>query len=80
VKFVNINVTAFDAAKHAATRVVADARETLVALGDALQDWSTDEAYQREAQELEPSGRRRWSSATTATTSLCPPRPKSSAP
>lgn len=53
VKFVNINVTAFDAAKHAATMVVADARETLVALGDALQDWSTDEAYQREAQELD---------------------------
>ena len=53
VKFVNINVTAFDAAKHAATMVVADARETLVALGDALQGWSTDEAYQREAQELD---------------------------
>ncbi|MGB7963362.1 MAG: 3D-(3,5/4)-trihydroxycyclohexane-1,2-dione acylhydrolase (decyclizing) [Propionicimonas sp.] len=53
VKFVNINVTAFDAAKHSATMVVADARETLVALGDALQGWSTDEAYQREAQELD---------------------------
>lgn len=53
VKFVNVNVTAFDAAKHAATMVVADARETLVALGDALQDWSTDEAYQREVQELD---------------------------
>ncbi|MBK8461053.1 MAG: hypothetical protein IPL43_13485 [Micropruina sp.] len=80
VKFLNINVLAFDAAKHAATMVVADARETLVALGDALQGWSTDEAYQRGRRSWTPTGRRPWSPATTATTSRCPPRPKSSAP
>jgi len=32
VKFVNVNVAAFDAAKHSATMVVADAREGLAAL------------------------------------------------
>lgn len=36
VRFVNINVKAFDAAKHGAQMVVADAREGLVALTDAL--------------------------------------------
>ncbi|MFZ1283973.1 MAG: 3D-(3,5/4)-trihydroxycyclohexane-1,2-dione acylhydrolase (decyclizing) [Propionicimonas sp.] len=53
VKFLNINVLAFDAAKHSATMVVADAREALVALGAALDGWHTDEAYQNEAQELD---------------------------
>src|SRR6266545_1826392 len=33
VRFVNVNVAAFDAAKHAGLAVVADARETLMALG-----------------------------------------------
>ena len=46
-------VLAFDAAKHSATMVVADAREALVALGAALDGWHTDEAYQNEAQELD---------------------------
>ncbi len=36
VRFVNVNVAAFDAAKHAGLAVVADARETLMALGTAL--------------------------------------------
>ncbi|WP_087486234.1 3D-(3,5/4)-trihydroxycyclohexane-1,2-dione acylhydrolase (decyclizing) [Brachybacterium massiliense] len=36
VKFVNLNVKAFDAAKHSATMVVADAREGLDALREAL--------------------------------------------
>jgi 3D-(3,5/4)-trihydroxycyclohexane-1,2-dione acylhydrolase (decyclizing) len=36
VKFVNLNVTAFDAAKQAATSLVADAREGLAALTAAL--------------------------------------------
>lgn len=36
VKFVNLNVKAFDAAKHSATMVVADAREGLDALRETL--------------------------------------------
>ena len=38
VKFVNINVTPFDAAKESAEMVVADAREALAALTEALAD------------------------------------------
>ncbi len=52
VRFVNVNVMAFDAAKHSATMVVADARETLTALQKALEGWSTDEAYQQRAATL----------------------------
>lgn len=52
VRFVNINVLAFDAAKHSATMVVADAREALSALGRALAGWQTDAAYQRRVREL----------------------------
>ena len=36
VRFVNLNVASFDAAKHAATMLVADAREGLTALTEAL--------------------------------------------
>ncbi|NLE97199.1 MAG: 3D-(3,5/4)-trihydroxycyclohexane-1,2-dione acylhydrolase (decyclizing) [Propionibacterium sp.] len=58
VRFVNVNVGAFDAAKQGATMVVGDARETLAELTDALaghrvdDDWaertrSEVEAWQR---------------------------------
>jgi len=39
VRFVNINVAGFDAAKHAGESVVADAREALVVLKKALAGW-----------------------------------------
>ncbi len=45
VRFVNVNVAAFDAAKHSATMVVADARETLSALQRELGDWRVDADY-----------------------------------
>jgi 3D-(3,5/4)-trihydroxycyclohexane-1,2-dione acylhydrolase (decyclizing) len=45
VRFVNLNVTAFDSAKHAAVSLVTDAREGLVALGEALAGWRVDEPY-----------------------------------
>jgi 3D-(3,5/4)-trihydroxycyclohexane-1,2-dione acylhydrolase (decyclizing) len=45
VRFVNINVAAFDAAKHAGTMVVADARVALDALVDAVEGYRVDEAY-----------------------------------
>ena len=49
VRFVNINVASFDAAKHGALMVQADARAALVALTDALAGWSVDPAYREEA-------------------------------
>ena len=52
VRFVNVNVASFDVAKHAATGIVADARETLVALGEALSGWHVDDEYRRLAREL----------------------------
>jgi len=52
VRFVNINVTAFDAAKHAGLMVVADARAALEALGAELQGWSVDPDYRSRASKL----------------------------
>ncbi|MBO1740763.1 3D-(3,5/4)-trihydroxycyclohexane-1,2-dione acylhydrolase (decyclizing) [Leifsonia sp. TF02-11] len=70
VTFVNINVASFDAYKHGTQLpVIADARETLEAITDALQDWAvTPEHARRIAHEkaewdavvdaaFEPSGR-----------------------
>ncbi|WP_419703486.1 3D-(3,5/4)-trihydroxycyclohexane-1,2-dione acylhydrolase (decyclizing) [Promicromonospora sp. NFX87] len=48
VRFVNLNVAAFDAAKHSAEMLVADAREGLVALTEALAGHRTDEDYRAE--------------------------------
>ena len=53
VRFVNVNVARFDAAKHGAEMLVADAKEALDALTAALTGWSTDEAYQQHAGELD---------------------------
>ena len=52
VRFVNINVAAFDVAKHAAVGVVADAREALVGLREALSGWRVEDAYRNRATEL----------------------------
>ncbi|AKT50887.1 3D-(3,5/4)-trihydroxycyclohexane-1,2-dione acylhydrolase (decyclizing) [Arsenicicoccus sp. oral taxon 190] len=52
VRFVNVNVLPFDAAKHSATMVVADAREALTALQGALEGWTTGAAYQQRAADL----------------------------
>ena len=51
VRFVNINVAAFDAAKHAGSRVVADARVALEALRDALAGHRADAGWERRAGE-----------------------------
>ena len=45
VRFVNVNVGGFDAAKHAGATVVADAREGLTALTAALAGYRVDAAY-----------------------------------
>ena len=47
VKFININIASFDAFKHGSSLpVVADARETLVELIDALSGYSVADSYQ----------------------------------
>ena len=52
VRFVNVNITAFDAAKQAGLAVVADAREALSALQAGLEGWSVAPSYRDEAQRL----------------------------
>jgi 3D-(3,5/4)-trihydroxycyclohexane-1,2-dione acylhydrolase (decyclizing) len=52
VRFVNLNVAAFDAAKHSGTMLVADARTGLTALTDMLEGYRVDEAYTKRHREL----------------------------
>ena len=52
VKFINCNITAFDAAKHAGVSVLGDARAVLEALRSALNRWSVDASYRAEATAL----------------------------
>jgi 3D-(3,5/4)-trihydroxycyclohexane-1,2-dione acylhydrolase (decyclizing) len=47
VRFVNINVAAFDAAKHSALPVLADARVALEELREALAGWHAHEVWTR---------------------------------
>ena len=49
VRFLNINVADFDAAKHAGIALVGDARMTLERLGQLLEGWSVVDAYRDEA-------------------------------
>ncbi|HET6952385.1 MAG TPA: 3D-(3,5/4)-trihydroxycyclohexane-1,2-dione acylhydrolase (decyclizing) [Acidimicrobiales bacterium] len=58
VRFVNVNVLGFDAAKHGATMLVADAREALRALTAELEGWQVDEAYRREVVEVDAAWQR----------------------
>lgn len=52
VRFVNLNVKAFDAAKHAAQMVVTDARAGLTALRAELAGYRVEESYTRAVTEL----------------------------
>ena len=52
VRFVNVNVADFDAAKQSGVRVVADARTALEQLADALAGWSVDDDYRADAARL----------------------------
>lgn len=45
VKFININISDFDAYKHAALALTGDARETLKVLGELLKGYHTGENY-----------------------------------
>ncbi|HEU4425348.1 MAG TPA: 3D-(3,5/4)-trihydroxycyclohexane-1,2-dione acylhydrolase (decyclizing), partial [Pilimelia sp.] len=59
VRFVNVNVAAFDAAKHAGLAVVADAREALDALREALAGWQVGDDHRALAARLA----REWAGA-----------------
>ncbi|REE95108.1 3D-(3,5/4)-trihydroxycyclohexane-1,2-dione acylhydrolase (decyclizing) [Thermomonospora umbrina] len=59
VRFVNLNVAAFDAAKHAGEMLVADARAGLAALRGALDGWSVPDSYREETAALTA----RWNAA-----------------
>ena len=52
LRFININVAAFDAAKHSALGLVGDARAILEELAGILAGWHVSEAYRTEAQNL----------------------------
>jgi 3D-(3,5/4)-trihydroxycyclohexane-1,2-dione acylhydrolase (decyclizing) len=52
VRFLNINVAAFDAAKHAALALVGDAKVTLEELAALLAGWQVAPAYRAEAERL----------------------------
>lgn len=52
VRFVNLNVSAFDTHKHSAVGLVADAREGLTALTAALDGWTADAAHTERATAL----------------------------
>ncbi len=72
VRFVNINVASFDAAKQSGVAVVADARAALDALALALAGWSAEPAYRAGAAELSV----RWQATVEAAyTTRHQPRP-----
>jgi 3D-(3,5/4)-trihydroxycyclohexane-1,2-dione acylhydrolase (decyclizing) len=52
VKFANVNVADFDAAKHGGLALVGDARATLERLEVLLEDWSVDDSYREGAARL----------------------------
>lgn len=52
VKFININVSEFDAYKHSGLALVGDARATLEELTMAIGDWKTSAEYQARAAQL----------------------------
>ncbi|HVO41504.1 MAG TPA: 3D-(3,5/4)-trihydroxycyclohexane-1,2-dione acylhydrolase (decyclizing) [Aggregatilineales bacterium] len=52
VRFININVTEFDAGKHHALPLIGDARETLAELAELLKDYCVDAPYRARAEGL----------------------------
>ncbi|MCH7400046.1 3D-(3,5/4)-trihydroxycyclohexane-1,2-dione acylhydrolase (decyclizing) [Belliella sp. DSM 107340] len=52
VKFININIAAFDAFKHGALSLTGDARATLEALSKLLESFETDISYRNKAEEF----------------------------
>jgi len=51
VRFVNVNVASFDAAKQSGLSLVADARAALIALGELLNGWRVEPTWEMRATE-----------------------------
>ena len=66
VQVVQINVTAYDAAKHGALGVVGDAQVALAALAERLAAYRAPEAWSRRAREGVAAWERDWQAATVA--------------
>ena len=62
VQFVNINVASLDSVKQGGLSVVADAREAIEALSEALDDYSVSEEYRSRTAELA----RHWDDTVTS--------------
>ena len=52
VRFININIAEFDAFKHAALPVVADARAAVKTLGKALHGWQVSDAWRKRGEKF----------------------------
>ena len=52
VRFININIAEFDAFKHSALPIVADARAAITVLAKALRGWKVGDSYRRRAEAL----------------------------
>ncbi|MGH3286030.1 MAG: 3D-(3,5/4)-trihydroxycyclohexane-1,2-dione acylhydrolase (decyclizing), partial [Streptosporangiaceae bacterium] len=75
VRFVNINVASFDAAKQSGVAVVGDARAALDALALAVAGWNAEPAYRTRAADLSA----RWQATVEAAyTTAHQPRPAQS--
>ncbi|GHJ55596.1 3D-(3,5/4)-trihydroxycyclohexane-1,2-dione acylhydrolase (decyclizing) [Nonomuraea sp. TT08I-71] len=70
-RFVNLNITGFDAAKLSGTQVVGDARESLAALDAACAGWVTEPAYRESVTRL----RERWTAVADAARHADPDAP-----
>ena len=62
VKFININITEFDAHKHSGLALLGDARVVLEELKEKLADFKVDDAYRRRVAEYNKS----WDEKVTA--------------
>jgi 3D-(3,5/4)-trihydroxycyclohexane-1,2-dione acylhydrolase (decyclizing) len=52
VRFVNVNISDFDAAKHAGLQLVGDARATLESLAELLEGFAVEDTYRNQAASL----------------------------
>lgn len=69
---IGLNVAPFDAAKHRGVPLVADAREGLLALAEALEGWTAAPAWTRRAEQLAAEWDREVTRVTTAREGVLP--------
>ena len=72
VKFIGINTASFDAAKHNALTVVADAKVTLKAMSKALGDWTAPKKLQDKAAKVKAEWMKSADKAMAATNIALP--------